>query len=65
MTQFPPSLFIQCADMLVPKLREIADAGIVGEVSSSMTASIKIDGREERVRVTVTLDPEEEPADDC
>lgn len=65
MTKLPTALFVQCAQAVVPNLRETVDAlnlpeDVVGETSVSLTATININGRDERVRVTVALNPEED-----
>lgn len=58
-------VFIGVAREVVPKLRDVADelgcSEIAAKVESSMTATIEIEGRESRVRVTVAL---VEPDDD-
>lgn len=42
----------------------IIEPDVVGEVTVSMTANIIINGRDERVRVAVTLDPNEDDDED-
>lgn len=62
------SLFAQVANECVPKLRNALSAmGLTEEqVSPSlgMTASIDVDGKEARVRLDVTLNPDEDEEDD-
>lgn len=63
MTHISDSLFKQVADEIVPKLRAaVEEIGLpLGTVSSSlaMTADVKVDGVFSRVRVQVTLDPDD------
>lgn len=60
----PTSLFKTIADEIVPRLRATLDEmGFApGDVSPSiaMTATVDVDGLPARVRVDVTLDPDEE-----
>lgn len=60
----PKSLFKTIADEIVPRLRAAIDEmGLApGDVSPSiaMTATVDVDGLPARVRVDVTLDPDEE-----
>lgn len=64
MTQITDSLFKQVANEIVPKLRAVvAELGLPeGSFSPSiaMTADVKVDGIFSRVRVKVTLDPDDD-----
>lgn len=68
MSKIAPSLFEQMARASVPLLRRtISELGLDADqgasVSAAMTADIEIDGRTERVRVEITLNPEEDDND--
>lgn len=64
MTELPNSLFVQVAREVVPHLRRaMTELGMPPECASptmSMTATIEVEGQPARVRVEVTLDPDEE-----
>ncbi|CAA2141404.1 hypothetical protein [Hyphomicrobium sp. ghe19] len=61
----PPKLFRQLCEAVVPKLREgMKELGFepgVASPSIALTATTKIDGEDARVRIEITLDPDEEP----
>lgn len=67
MSKITHASFARLAREVVPGLRDMAEAmGLyfdsIGAVSESMTATVEINGKEERVRITVELNPEEEGA---
>lgn len=64
MSQIEPSLFAKVAKEVVPGLRRaIEELGFKpGDVSPSavLTGTVDVDGTPARVRVAVTLDPEDD-----